>query len=94
MAWDKLVFRVHAIQRMVQRQISVDDVRYVLATGEVVENYPDDMPYPSRLVLGSVGTRSLHVVVADNTETRESIVITAYEPDLAQWEPGFRKRKL
>ncbi len=65
MAWDKLVFRVHAIQRMVQRQISVDDVRYVLATGEVLENYPDDTPYPSRLVLGSVGARYLHVVVAD-----------------------------
>lgn len=47
-----LVFRLHAVQRMAGRRISAADVRYVLDTGLTVETYPDDTPYPSRLVLG------------------------------------------
>jgi uncharacterized protein DUF4258 len=54
MAHEPLIFRVHAIQHMPQRGINVEDVRQVLDTGEVIENYPDDCPYPSALVLGWV----------------------------------------
>lgn len=93
MAYDPLVFRVHAMQRMFQRRISAEDVRHVLATGEDIEEYPNDTPYPSRLVLGWCGDRPMQVVVADNPESQETIVITVYEPDPLQWEPGFRRRK-
>ncbi len=47
-----LVFRIHAIKRMFQRRISKEDVQEVLETGETIETYPDDEPYPSRLLLG------------------------------------------
>ena len=50
-----LVFRVHAIRRMFERKISVADIRQVLGAGEVIEAYPDDKPYPSRLLLGWIG---------------------------------------
>ena len=68
MVFSRLVFRVHAIQRMYQRVISDAEVRHVIATGETVEDYPDDTPYPSRLVLGWNGRRPIHVVVADNLD--------------------------
>ncbi len=58
------------------------------------EEYPEDHPYPSRLVLGTVDNRPLHVVAADNTVASETIIITVYEPDPRQWEAGFRQRKL
>ena len=48
----KLVFRVHALRRMFERQLSVEDVEAVIDSGETIEDYPDDTPYPSRLVLG------------------------------------------
>ena len=89
----RLVFRVHAISRMFQRRISKDDVRHVLATGETIETYPKDTPYPSRLVLGWCQSRPVHVVVADNAENQETIVITVYEPDVTEWESDFRRRK-
>ena len=89
----RLVFRVHAIQRMFQRDVSLEDVRQVLTTGEVIEEYPDDTPYPSRLVLGWCGSRPLHVVIADNAKAQETIVITVYEPDSAQWQPDLRRRR-
>jgi hypothetical protein len=89
----KLTYRVHAIQRMFERSISREDVRHVIEHGEIIRDYPDDMPYPSRLLLGWIGERPLHVVAADNTEDDETIIITAYEPDGAEWEPGFKKKK-
>lgn len=39
------------------------------------------------------GSQPIHVVVADNTAQQESIVITTYEPDPSEWEPGFEKRR-
>ena len=52
-----------------------------------------DTPYPSRLLLVSVGGRALYVVVADNADDDETIVVTVYEPDPALWQPGFRRRR-
>lgn len=92
MSRSKLVFRIHAIRRMFERKISVADVRRVLESGEVIEAYPDDEPYPSRLVLGWIGARPLHAVVADDLGAEEIIVITVYEPDPTLWENGFRRR--
>ena len=93
MTFDRLVFRVHAIQRMALRDISKAEVRAVLTTGEAIEEYPDDTPFPSRLVLGWVGSRPLLVVAADNPEEEDTIVITVYEPEPDQWEVGFRRRR-
>jgi len=49
-----LVFRVHAIQRMFQRRISEEEVKQVVATGETIETYPTDQPFPSRLILARI----------------------------------------
>lgn len=89
----KLTYRVHALQRMFERRISVEDVAAVLEGGEVIESYPDDKPYPSRLLLGWRNARPLHVVVAENAGENEMIVITAYEPDATQWKADFKRRK-
>ena len=90
---DRIIFRVHAVERMFKRQVSADDVRHVLATGEVIGDYPDDTPYPSRLLLGWTGERPLHVVAAYNRTDMETIVITVYEPDPNLWEQDLRRRK-
>ena len=79
---------------MYQRNITELGVRYVIAAGEIIEDYPDDTPYPSRLLLGWHDNRPLHVVVADNFDEKESIVITAYEPDPGVWETDFKRRKI
>jgi hypothetical protein len=90
----KLIFRVHAVERMFQRSIDEEDVREALEAGEVIEDYPDDTPYPSRLILGWAGARPLHVVVALNSQDNERIIITVYVPDPKHWEPGYRRRRL
>ena len=89
----RITYRIHAVRQMFQRHISEQDVRAVLMTGDVIEDYPDDNPYPSCLVFKNMKSRPLHVVVAYNNVDREAIVITAYEPDPGVWEKDFRRRK-
>jgi hypothetical protein len=88
-----IIFRVHAIQRMFERRITADNVRQVLQTGEMIEDYSDDMPAPGGLILGKHGKRTIHVVRAENLKENELVVITVYEPDPSQWKTQFRDRK-
>ena len=88
-----MIFRVHAVQRMLQRSITVEEVRLVLEHGEIVEDYPEDTPYPSQLLLHWVHERPLHVVAAYNAALDESIVISVYQPDLSKWNPDFKGRR-
>lgn len=73
--------------------IGVEDMRQVLAGGETIREYPDDVPYPSRLVLGWIGGRPIHVVAASNVANDETVVITVYEPDPAIWEVDFKRKR-
>lgn len=93
MPFSRLSFSLHAIQRMFERGISRPEVRHVLATGEVIEDYPHSAPYPSYLMLGWSGTRPIHVVAADNDYAKQTIVVTVYEPNLFEWEPDFKRRR-
>lgn len=92
MIYEKITYRLHAVQRMFERMISTEEVRCVLEIGEVIEEYPDDTPYPSRLILGCYKGRLIHVVAADNLIDEEIIIITVYEPDPSEWDPDCRKR--
>ena len=51
----RTLFRVHALQRMFERRIGVEDVLHVVATGDTIEEYPSDTPFPSCLILGFSG---------------------------------------
>ena len=90
----KTVYRAHAFKRMFERGIAILDVERVIAIGDVIEEYPNDFPYPSRLILGWTRNQPIHVVVADNTDDNELIVITAYEPDPIRWDQDFRRRNV
>ena len=94
MEFSALEFRLHAVERMFERGISSDDVRKVSETGKIIENYPNDKPFPSCLVLGRIGNNNpLHVVLAMDPGAQKAIVITVYEPDPKQWESDFERRK-
>ena len=93
MRCDRVIFSGHAIQRMFQRGVGRDDVTAVISSGETIAEYPDDHPYPSRLLLGFIKSRPVHVVVAWDRGTGTCTIVTAYEPPPEQWDPEFRKRR-
>ena len=88
-----IIFRIHAVQRMFERKISVEAVRQVLQSGEMIEDYSEEMPDPGGLLSARPGQRPLHVVAAEDTQAGARVVITVYEPNPAQWKVGFRSRK-
>lgn len=72
--------------------IREQEVFEAVTTGEIIESYEDDKPYPSMLLFGkTLGERPLHVVCAYASEEDQVIVITVYEPDPNRWE-DFRRR--
>lgn len=89
----KTLFRVHAVQRMFERKISVKTVSQALQSGEIIEDYSAEMPEPSRLILGFQGKRPFHVVTSENPETTETTIITVYIPNPDQWDKDFRRRR-
>ena len=89
----QVVYQRHAVERMAQRGIREEDVEHVLLTGETIESYPDDTPYPSELLLGWCEEQALHIVVATDAASRRKIVITVYIPDPNRWEDNFRRRR-
>ncbi len=89
----KLLFRVHAIQRMFERGISPKKVYQALENGETIEDYSSEMPEPSRLILGFQGKRPFHVVTSGNQETNEITIITVYIPDPNKWNKDFKSRR-
>ena len=91
---DDLVFSEHAVDEMAERGILVHEVIDVLTSGEAIESYPIDKPYPSTLSFALVGGSPLHVLWAVQPETRKVIVITTYVPDDRRWNPDFRTRKV
>ena len=93
MRFDRLSFSGHATVRMFERRIRTEDVRQVLATGEVIADYPGDTPYPSCLILGWITGHPLHVVAALDSGSRTCYVITVYAPDPGQWSADFRTRR-
>ena len=77
---------------MIERQVSVDEVRSVLDTGELIERYAADEP-PRYLMLGWSGSRPSHVIAEDDPVSGETTVVTAYEPEHKLWKAGFKERK-
>jgi Domain of unknown function (DUF4258) len=88
-----LIFSRHAVIQMFARSISTDAVSTAVRIGEVVEEYPNDKPFPSVLLLATVEGRSLHVVLAQTAEQMECIVVTVYEPDPKIWDTDFKRKK-
>ncbi len=89
----KIFYRVHAVQRMFEREVSVEKVRRALETGDVIEDYSVEMPEPSRLIMGFQGRRPFHVVTSENLDADEITVVTVYLPNADKWKKDFRSRK-
>lgn len=89
---DRLLFSNHALERIRQRGIKIKDIESCIMSGEIIEQYPDDFPFPSCLIFGAcVNGKILHVVASD--EGTASRIITAYFPNLDKFESDLKTRK-
>ena len=86
-----VVLTRHFMERIEKRGIELEDIKSVVETGEPIEQYPDDYPHPSVLILGYTNNKPLHVVIGVGGGF--SWLITAYYPDLEKWERDYKTRK-
>lgn len=84
---------LHVLNRFRERGITLADAQNVLLYGEIIEQYPNDYPFPSCLELGAaICGKALHVCcgVGDN----KIWLITAYYPSEREWERDLKTRKV
>ena len=88
---NRIKWTIHALKRIRERGISAEEVLRCIAQGKVIENYPDDRPFPSCLIHCGTDSRPLHAVV--RSDGPELTIITAYIPNGDEWEDDYQKRK-
>ena len=89
---DRVIISIHAQERLRQRGIKTKDIRQCIMTGEIIEQYPEDFPFPSCLIFGYCNDKKIiHVVASD--EGTMSRIITAYFPSLEKFEKDLKTRK-
>ena len=88
-----LQWKRHALERMMERGILRSSVKHILVEGKIIEQYPDDKPFPSCLILGFLNENPLHVVVGLDQKDRWCYIITVYRPDFNHFEQDFKTRK-
>ncbi len=91
---DRIRITDHADEEATNDGISFDEIFESIPTGEIIEQYPDDKPYPSCLILSkNIKDEPIHSVWAYNYATKASALITVYRPDPKQWIDGKVRRK-
>jgi hypothetical protein len=89
-----ILFLPHALDRMnaCDPMISAQEVAHVVLSGEVIEDYPEDVRGHSCLMLGDGhDARPVHVVCSPKDSFLA--IITVYLPDEHHWESNWRTRK-
>lgn len=90
----RLLFLPHAVHQMGRpdRMITPREVRTVVLTGELIEDYPDDKRGHSGLLYGhGQEQRSIHAVCSPKDEYLA--IITAYLPSEHAWRADRRTRR-
>ena len=76
----------HAKEETEEDEITEEELKASVLDGEVIEEYPDDKPFPSCLIYGrTTSTYPLHSVWGYNADERSAVLITAYRPDPGRW---------
>lgn len=82
----------HAFERCVERNISPEQIKTVILTGEIIEDYPEDKYGPSCIIWGTTANGDiLHVQCSVDPVW----IITAYDPTLnpEEWDQDFKRRR-
>lgn len=84
----------HADEEAQADRLSFDEIFFSVLQGEVIEDYPNDRPYPSCLILGeNFAGEPIHSVWAYNLVNGWAVLITVYRPAPERWIDNRVRRK-
>lgn len=88
----KIRWTNHLMIRLCQRDITQEDIEQAILNGEIIEEYKQDYPYPSCLILGKTNNNKIIHVVCGVGEN-ELWIITSYYPNEDEWQDNLKTRK-
>jgi hypothetical protein len=89
----KIIWRKHAVLRMIERKVSRENVLACLSNGLIINQYPDDKPFPSYLLLCFPNNEPIHIAFSYNHDNQFIYIITVYNPSLDYFEEDFITRR-
>jgi len=70
---------------MANDMLEYAEVKSAILAGKIIEDYPDDKPFPSCLIYGKHGMKPIHAVCAYSENDNTMILVTVYIPDPEIW---------
>lgn len=89
----KIVWTYHVNMRMKGRFIPRKFILDSVENYQIIEEYPKDKYFPSYLVYSCCPDAEFHILFAADVEGDNVRIITAYIPNINDWEKGLKKRR-
>lgn len=89
-----ILWTYHVNMRLGERFIARETIVAASASYEIVEEYPEDKYFPSYLLLGQQESVGFHVLLGVDVPGHNVRVVTAYYPDLEEWEADLKTRRI
>lgn len=90
----KIRWTYHVNMRLKGRFISRQAILESVDTYKIIEEYPKDKYLPSYLVYSQYQNLIFHVLFAVDVQGDNVRVVTAYRPDLEEWEEDMKTRRV
>lgn len=86
----RYLITTHAVQRMGTRKVSHDDIKQVIASGDLIEEYPRNLPDPKVLLMAHVREEPLYVSCA--FDGSYAYIVTVHWYDRTRWLDPWTRR--
>ncbi len=90
---EKIFWTYHVNMRLRNRFIPREAILQSTSNYEILEEYPEDKYLPSYLVYSEYQNMKFHILFAVDLEGDNVRVITAYRPNVEEWEGDLKKRR-
>lgn len=90
---NRILWTYHVNMRLRERFISRQSIIHSTESFEIIERYNEDHPLSSCLVYSEYNGEIFHIVFALDFEYNQVRIVTAYKPNIEEWEPDFKTRR-
>lgn len=83
----------HADEEAAADHLTLQEVTHSVGAGRIIEDYPEDRPYPSCLVFGQTEQgEPVHSVWGFDENLEWAYLVTVYRPDPQRWIDWTKRR--
>lgn len=80
---ENFIISNHARMRMIEKNLTTDQLKILINKDEIIEDYPDDFPCHSSLLLSNLNLNPYHIVIGICDDHIR--IVTMYIPSRKKW---------